>query len=136
MCVDYVDDIYAHLREAERAKRPDPSYASTTQKDVNAVMRGILVDWLVEVAEEYKLSADTLYLSVGYIDRVLSVQPVARTKLQLLGVVSDVPACLQRLREVLSRPGLRSVSVRDLANLRELGYGASGTGSEPVHIDE
>ena len=86
MCVDYVDDIYAHLREAERAKRPDPSYASTTQKDVNAVMRGILVDWLVEVAEEYKLSADTLYLSVGYIDRVLSVQPVARTKLQLLGV--------------------------------------------------
>lgn len=86
MCVDYVEDIYAHLREAERAKRPDPRYASTTQKDVNAVMRGILVDWLVEVAEEYKLSADTLYLSVGYIDRVLSVQPVARTKLQLLGV--------------------------------------------------
>ena len=86
MCVDYVEDIYQHLREAERAKRPDPKYASTTQKDVNAVMRGILVDWLVEVAEEYKLSADTLYLSVGYIDRVLSVQPVARTKLQLLGV--------------------------------------------------
>ena len=86
MCVDYVDDIYAHLREAEQAKRPDPTYASTTQKDVNEVMRGILVDWLVEVAEEYKLSADTLYLSVGYIDRVLSVQPVARTKLQLLGV--------------------------------------------------
>jgi len=86
MCVEYIDDIYEHLREAESAKRPDPHYTSTTQRDVNAVMRGILVDWLVEVAEEYKLSADTLYLSVGYIDRCLSVQPIARTKLQLLGV--------------------------------------------------
>lgn len=86
MCVDYVDDIYAHLREAERAKRPDPSYASTTQKDVNAVMRGILVDWLVEVAEEYRLVPETLHLAVNYIDRFLSYVPVARSKLQLVGV--------------------------------------------------
>tara|TARA_B110000977_G_scaffold1164_1_gene1674 strand:- start:8891 stop:9658 length:768 start_codon:yes stop_codon:yes gene_type:complete len=86
MVTEYIDDIYTHLREAEHDKAPDPHYASTTQKDVNSVMRGILVDWLVEVAEEYKLSADTLYLSVTYIDRCLSVQPIARTKLQLLGV--------------------------------------------------
>jgi cyclin A len=86
MCVDYVDDIYEHLRDAESAKLPDPAYTSNVQKDVNSVMRGILIDWLVEVAEEYKLSPDTLYLSVGYIDRCLSVQPIARTRLQLLGV--------------------------------------------------
>lgn len=39
-------------------------------------MRGILVDWLVEVAEEYKLVPDTLFLSVAYIDRCLSLMPV------------------------------------------------------------
>ncbi len=29
------------------------------QNDINPVMRGILVDWLVEVAEEYKLTAES-----------------------------------------------------------------------------
>ncbi|WZZ63989.1 hypothetical protein YC2023_075359 [Brassica napus] len=29
-------------------------------------MRGFLMDWLVEVAEEYKLVSDTLYLTVSY----------------------------------------------------------------------
>ncbi|WZZ34045.1 hypothetical protein YC2023_017446 [Brassica napus] len=51
-------------------------------------MRGVLVDWLVEVAEEYKLLSYTLYLDVSYIDRFLSLQIVNRQKLQLLGVSS------------------------------------------------
>ena len=42
-------------------KRPNPKYLETVQSDVNAKMRAILVDWLVEVSEEYKLCADTLY---------------------------------------------------------------------------
>ena len=49
-------------------------------------MRGILIDWLVEVAEEYRLEPETLHLSVNYIDRFLSYVPVARSKLQLVGV--------------------------------------------------
>lgn len=53
---------------------------------MNAKMRAILVDWLVEVAEEYKLCADTLYLSVNYIDRFLSIHPVQRSNLQLVGI--------------------------------------------------
>ena len=32
-------------------------------------MRQILVDWLVEVSEEYKLQTETLHLAVNYIDR-------------------------------------------------------------------
>ena len=49
-------------------------------------MRGILVDWLVEVAEEYTLLPDTLYLTISFIDRFLSLNTVTRQKLQLLGV--------------------------------------------------
>lgn len=56
------------------------------QEDINQVMRAILVDWLVEVAEEYKLVSDTLYLTVNYIDRYLSAHKLIRNKLQLLGV--------------------------------------------------
>lgn len=69
-------------------RRPLPDYIEKVQKDVNANMRGILVDWLVEVAEEYKLVPDTLYLTISYIDRFLSLNVLNRQRLQLLGVSS------------------------------------------------
>ncbi|KAJ7966559.1 Cyclin [Quillaja saponaria] len=89
-CGPYVSDIYMYLREMEMdpKRRPKPYYLETVQQDVTANMRGILIDWLVEVAEEYKLLSDTLYLSVSYIDRFLSMTVVNRQKLQLLGVSS------------------------------------------------
>lgn len=62
------------------------NYMQAVQNDINESMRGILIDWLVEVAEEYKLVPDTLYLAVAYIDRFLSTKIVDRQRLQLLGV--------------------------------------------------
>ncbi|KAI4337022.1 hypothetical protein L6164_015484 [Bauhinia variegata] len=90
MCQTYVSDIYEYLRtmEADPKRRPLPDYLQRVQKDVNASMRGILVDWLVEVAEEYKLVSDTLYLSISFIDRYLSLKALNKQKLQLLGVSS------------------------------------------------
>ena len=61
MCADYVTDIYEHLRCSEYHGKIDPRYLERVQTDVNATMRGILVDWLIEVAEEYKLTPDTLF---------------------------------------------------------------------------
>ncbi|KAF5444842.1 hypothetical protein F2P56_033941 [Juglans regia] len=90
LCVAYASDIYEYLRqmEMESKRRPLPNYLEEVQKDVTANMRGILVDWLVDVAEEYKLLPDTLYLSISYIDRFLSLNVLNRQKLQLLGVSS------------------------------------------------
>lgn len=51
-------------------------------------MRAILVDWMVEVAQEYMLQNETLYLAVSFIDRFLSLMPVVRSELQLLGVAA------------------------------------------------
>ena len=64
--------------------RPKPNYMKR-QTDINYGMRAILVDWLVEVADEYKLLPQTLYLTINYIDRFLSVMSVLRGKLQLVG---------------------------------------------------
>ena len=58
------------------------------QPDITNAMRSILVDWLVEVADEYKLQAQTLYLAISYIDRFLSKMSVMRGKLQLVGAAS------------------------------------------------
>ncbi|EFJ26371.1 hypothetical protein SELMODRAFT_412891 [Selaginella moellendorffii] len=86
MCGLYATDIYQHLRMAELKRRPSTNFMEFIQQDINPGMRGILVDWLVEVAEEYKLVPDTLYLTVSYIDRFLSANVVSRQRLQLLGV--------------------------------------------------
>ncbi|MCO5600335.1 hypothetical protein L7F22_054446 [Adiantum nelumboides] len=86
MCSAYAAEIYHHLRMAELKRRASVNFMDTVQQDINASMRGILVDWLVEVAEEYKLVPDTLYLTISYIDRFLSGNLVTRQRLQLLGV--------------------------------------------------
>jgi len=81
---EYSQDIYCYLREAEVKHLPKWNYMSK-QPDITHSMRAILVDWLVEVAEEYKLQTETLYLAVSYIDRFLSYMSVQRAKLQLVG---------------------------------------------------
>lgn len=56
------------------------------QQDMTPHMRAILVDWLVEVALEYRLCSDTLHLTVALLDRFLSAAPVGRDQLQLAGI--------------------------------------------------
>ncbi|WCJ35513.1 CYCLIN A3 4 [Euphorbia peplus] len=89
-CRAYASDIYEYLHklEADPKKRPLPDYIETVQKDMSANMRGVLVDWLVEVAEEYKLVSDTLHMTIAYVDRFLSLNVLNRQRLQLLGVSS------------------------------------------------
>ncbi|XP_033125655.1 G2/mitotic-specific cyclin-A-like isoform X2 [Anneissia japonica] len=84
---EYAADIYQYLKEAEQKHRPKPGYMRK-QPDINSNMRCILVDWLVEVAGEYRLHDETLYLAVSYIDRFLSQMSVLRSKLQLVGAAS------------------------------------------------
>lgn len=85
-CATMACDIYKHLRASEARKRPSTDFMERVQKDINASMRSILIDWLVEVAEEYRLVPDTLYLTVNFIDRYLSGNVMNRQQLQLLGV--------------------------------------------------
>ncbi|XP_039003176.1 cyclin-A1-1-like [Hibiscus syriacus] len=86
LCATYACDIYKHLRASELKKIPSTDFMETIQKDINSSMRAILIDWLVEVAEEYRLVPDTLYLAINYIDRYLSGNMMNRQQLQLLGV--------------------------------------------------
>ena len=41
----------------------------TKQADINHAMRKILVNWMVEVCEELRLSSETLYIAVSLTDR-------------------------------------------------------------------
>nr|CAH7722226.1 unnamed protein product [Callosobruchus chinensis] len=84
---EYRETIYKYLREHEWKHRPKPGYMKK-QPDVTSDMRTILVDWLVEVTEEYRLRTESLYLAVNFIDRFLSYMSVVRAKLQLVGTAA------------------------------------------------
>lgn len=67
----YSNDIYMYLRKLE-AKYPIQKGYLIGQ-EVNAKMRSVLIDWLVEVHQQFHLLQETLYLTVAIIDRFLQV---------------------------------------------------------------
>ncbi|XP_052310192.1 cyclin-A2-2 isoform X2 [Populus trichocarpa] len=85
-CSLYAPHIYNNIRVKELDLRPSVDYMEKLQRDISPGMRGILIDWLVEVSEEYTLVPDTLYLTVNLIDRFLSQNYIEKQRLQLLGV--------------------------------------------------
>ncbi|EOY16378.1 Cyclin A1,1, putative [Theobroma cacao] len=85
-CTLIAHDIYKNAWASEAKKGPSADFMEKVQRDINASMRAILIDWLVEVTEEYRLVPETLFLTVNYIDRYLSGNSINRQQLQLLGV--------------------------------------------------
>lgn len=53
----------------------------SVQQDINEKMRGILIDWVIEVHLRFKLLPETLFLTVTLIDRYCEKQQVHRTRL-------------------------------------------------------
>ncbi|XP_038309703.1 G1/S-specific cyclin-E1 [Canis lupus familiaris] len=52
-------------------------------------MRAILLDWLMEVCEVYKLHRETFYLAQDFFDRYMATQQnIVKTLLQLIGISS------------------------------------------------
>ncbi|XP_038050582.1 G2/mitotic-specific cyclin-B3-like [Patiria miniata] len=87
----YAQDIFNYLKERE-LRTPIESYFDQ-QPEVNRHMRAVLVDWLVEVQENFELNHETLYLAVKLVDRYLMKKKVTRDILQLLGATSLFIAC-------------------------------------------
>ncbi|XP_022895161.1 cyclin-B2-3-like isoform X2 [Olea europaea var. sylvestris] len=90
--VEYIDDMYSYYKKTESLSCVPPNYMAQ-QFDINEKMRGILIDWLIEVHYKFELMDETLYLIVNLIDRFLAVHPVVRKKLQLVGVTAMLLAC-------------------------------------------
>lgn len=87
-CLDgatVVREIYEHLLlvSAQHRSSKELKFSST---EISISMRRVLVDWMIEVAEEYKLVPETLFLSVSYTDVCLQKLNIRRSELQLLGV--------------------------------------------------
>ncbi|OWZ16797.1 Cyclin [Phytophthora megakarya] len=76
-------DIY--YKKHEMKYLPVPNYIGTVQLDITEKMRTIVVDWLVEVCEEFELESETFHKAVNLIDRCLKKIQILRKQFQLLG---------------------------------------------------
>lgn len=99
MAAEYVVEIFDYLKDLEIITLPNPDYIDH-QPDLEWKMRGILVDWLIEVHTRFRLLPETLFLAVNIIDRFLSAEVVALDRLQLVGVTAMFIA--SKYEEVLS----------------------------------
>ncbi|CAN6346351.1 unnamed protein product [Urochloa humidicola] len=84
--VEYVEDIYKFYKASEHESRPNDYMGS--QPQVTSAMRAILTDWMVEIHAKFEMMPETLYLTIYIVDRYLSLQPVLKRELQLVGIAA------------------------------------------------
>ena len=91
-----LDEHYQNmiLDEVGFFQRIKPNYMSF-QRNINEIMRAILVDWLIDVHHRCNMKKKTLYQCVFIIDAYLSKNIIERINLQLLGVTAFLIACKQ-----------------------------------------
>ena len=89
---EYVNDIYEYMRMLEREQSVKKNYLETSKVTgvILPKMRAVLVDWLVEVHQQFSLLQETLFLAVAIMDRYMQVRAdkIPRKKLQLVGVTA------------------------------------------------
>ncbi|GBG29329.1 G2/mitotic-specific cyclin-A [Hondaea fermentalgiana] len=114
---EYARDVHAFKCKLQAKYKLKHDFMRDVQygsRGVTPQKRAILVDWLVDVTEELLLNTETLYLSVGYVDRYLARKRMTHDKLQLLGL-----ACLwiaTKFEETFK------VNMRSLLNLADGAY--------------
>ncbi|XP_019475221.1 G1/S-specific cyclin-E1 [Meleagris gallopavo] len=82
------DDVWKNMINKEETYVRDKLYMQRHPL-LQPKMRTILLDWLMEVCEVYKLHRETFYLAQDFFDRFMATQQnVVKTLLQLIGISS------------------------------------------------
>lgn len=85
MVKPYKDRIREFLQKRDKFQKIDYKFLSV-QNDINSKMRGILVDWLVDVSVKFNLIEITLFSTINLLDKFLQTKQVHRQNLQLIGI--------------------------------------------------
>jgi hypothetical protein len=85
---EYARDIFIYYRSRELGCRVGDYLGTQRLPGVTRQMRAILVDWMVEIQENFELNHETLYLAVKMCDLFLDRVQMERDRLQLTGAVA------------------------------------------------
>ena len=75
------------------------------------------MDWLVEVHYRFRLKSETLYQTVWIIDAYLSLYPIIRARLQLLGIAALLISC--KVQEIYYPQLNELIDITDGAYIKE-----------------
>uniref|UniRef100_A0A672I5M9 Cyclin-F n=1 Tax=Salarias fasciatus TaxID=181472 RepID=A0A672I5M9_SALFA len=96
-CSDLVAQLFSSSKQAPRSCAP-----CVLRRGIKDNMRYILVDWLVEVTTMKDFSSLALHVTVGCVDRYLSLRSVPKARLQLLGIACMVVCTRYMSKEILT----------------------------------
>jgi hypothetical protein len=86
---EYTNDIYSNLLEDEKNLKIKPRRGYIEkQEDINPIMRGILINWIMEVLFQLNFKEETLFQTIWIIDTYLTLTQINRMKLQLVGIAA------------------------------------------------
>lgn len=89
---EYAHSIFINMKKRE-AKYPIANYLIDEDRSTTANMRAILIDWLVDVQQNFVLYHETLYLAVKLLDSYLQHIDTSKDELQLAGATALLIAC-------------------------------------------
>ena len=71
---DYAEQCYTNMRKLEMHSAINPNYLQDVQvaSEVKDTSRAFLVEWIIDVHRKFRLTSETLYVTVRCIDRFLS----------------------------------------------------------------
>lgn len=84
---------YLHSLETQHHAKEDPNFMNN-QTGITTKMRGILIDWLIEVARAYRMNDAVIFGTVKLIDRFIglnrknTIMTLTNINFQLLGISS------------------------------------------------
>jgi len=81
------DRVLKNLLASEEKYLPSCNYFKIVQKEIEPYMRRMVATWMLEVCEEQQCEEEVFPLSMNYLDRILSMLPIRKCELQLLGAV-------------------------------------------------
>lgn len=115
---EYVVDICKYWRELEQQTPIRANFLfNRTEGTASPQNRAVLIDWLYQVHDRFKLLSDTFHMTIQLIDRYLQITDVSKHELQLIGSTALLIACKY---EEMTIPGMNDfVYVSDNAYSKE-----------------
>ncbi|XP_072282521.1 G1/S-specific cyclin-D1-like [Pyxicephalus adspersus] len=77
--------VLEKLLTAQERYTPTPTYFQCVQREMHPYMRKMLTSWMLEVCEDLRCGEEVFPLAVNCLDRFLSLVPIEKRQLQLLG---------------------------------------------------
>lgn len=87
---EYAGVIFENMRALELEMQLSADFLTKVQvpTEVKDTSRAFLVEWIIDVHRKFRLMPETLYVTVSLIDRFLSIQPIKKAQLHILGVTA------------------------------------------------